>query len=343
MPGQQLRHPRGAGRLRRHLAHPSLSRDPLRHRPLHLRLPLQALARRTDRDGGGDQPVPGRGDRGERSRPPHPLPASDRTRGLVERGEPLDHRREADRHGRGGPLHRGVPVDVPGLLPACARATPRAGRAWSCFEGRSSIRRPGPRTWTTAARTSWSSAPAPRRPPSSRPWRRTCGHVTMLQRSPTWYRTARNAIPIADELRELEVDEELDPRDRPPQDPLRDGEVHPPDLHRARQGKRGVAGRRARPARPGLRHRHPLHAALPALAPATGVRSRRRSVPCDRARQGFGRDRRDRDIHANRHPAQVRPAAGGGHHRHRHRLPPQRAGRHRLRGRRRSRWPSTTP
>ncbi|MGD9512178.1 MAG: flavin-containing monooxygenase, partial [Geminicoccaceae bacterium] len=31
-------------------------------------------------------------------------------------------------------------------------------------------------------------------------------HVTMLQRSPTWYRTARNAIPIADELRELGVD-----------------------------------------------------------------------------------------------------------------------------------------
>jgi cation diffusion facilitator CzcD-associated flavoprotein CzcO len=32
-------------------------------------------------------------------------------------------------------------------------------------------------------------------------------HVVMLQRSPTWYRTARNAIPIADELRELGVEE----------------------------------------------------------------------------------------------------------------------------------------
>ncbi|MFO1046500.1 MAG: NAD(P)/FAD-dependent oxidoreductase [Geminicoccaceae bacterium] len=31
-------------------------------------------------------------------------------------------------------------------------------------------------------------------------------HVTMLQRSPTWFRTARNAIPIADELRELGVE-----------------------------------------------------------------------------------------------------------------------------------------
>jgi cation diffusion facilitator CzcD-associated flavoprotein CzcO len=34
-----------------------------------------------------------------------------------------------------------------------------------------------------------------------------CGHVTMLQRSPTWFRTGRNAIPLADELRELQIDE----------------------------------------------------------------------------------------------------------------------------------------
>jgi len=34
-----------------------------------------------------------------------------------------------------------------------------------------------------------------------------CAHVTMLQRSPTWFRTGRNAIEIADELRDLGVDE----------------------------------------------------------------------------------------------------------------------------------------
>ncbi len=34
-----------------------------------------------------------------------------------------------------------------------------------------------------------------------------CGHVTMLQRSPTYFRTGRNAIEIADELRELQIDE----------------------------------------------------------------------------------------------------------------------------------------
>ncbi len=34
-----------------------------------------------------------------------------------------------------------------------------------------------------------------------------CDHVTMLQRSPTFFRTGRNAIEIADELRELGIDE----------------------------------------------------------------------------------------------------------------------------------------
>jgi cation diffusion facilitator CzcD-associated flavoprotein CzcO len=34
-----------------------------------------------------------------------------------------------------------------------------------------------------------------------------CGHVTMLQRSPTFFRTGRNAIVLADELRELGIDE----------------------------------------------------------------------------------------------------------------------------------------
>jgi cation diffusion facilitator CzcD-associated flavoprotein CzcO len=34
-----------------------------------------------------------------------------------------------------------------------------------------------------------------------------CAHVTMLQRSPTWFRTGRNAIELAEELRRLQVDE----------------------------------------------------------------------------------------------------------------------------------------
>ena len=34
-----------------------------------------------------------------------------------------------------------------------------------------------------------------------------CAHVTMLQRSPTFFRTGRNAIEIAEELRKLQIDE----------------------------------------------------------------------------------------------------------------------------------------
>lgn len=34
-----------------------------------------------------------------------------------------------------------------------------------------------------------------------------CRHVTMLQRSPTFFRAGRNAIPLAEELRKLEIDE----------------------------------------------------------------------------------------------------------------------------------------
>jgi cation diffusion facilitator CzcD-associated flavoprotein CzcO len=34
-----------------------------------------------------------------------------------------------------------------------------------------------------------------------------CGHVTMLQRSPTYFRTGRNAMALADELRQLQIDE----------------------------------------------------------------------------------------------------------------------------------------
>ena len=44
---------------------------------LHLRLPLQALDRRADRHRGRDPQVHGRGDRGERPRPAHPLQPQD--------------------------------------------------------------------------------------------------------------------------------------------------------------------------------------------------------------------------------------------------------------------------
>jgi cation diffusion facilitator CzcD-associated flavoprotein CzcO len=36
----------------------------------------------------------------------------------------------------------------------------------------------------------------------------SCGHVTMLQRSPTYFRTGRNAIELAETLRQLQISEE---------------------------------------------------------------------------------------------------------------------------------------
>ena len=43
-----------------------------------------------------------------------------------------------------------------------------------------------------------------------------CAHVTMLQRSPTYFRTGRNAIEIADELRELVLRFRIDDQNRAP-------------------------------------------------------------------------------------------------------------------------------
>ena len=51
---------------------------PLRQRPVHLRLPLQALDQRADRHRRRDPQVHGRGDRRERPGRAHPLPARDR-------------------------------------------------------------------------------------------------------------------------------------------------------------------------------------------------------------------------------------------------------------------------
>ena len=81
------------------------------------------------------------------------------------------------------------------------------GRAWRDFEGRIVH----PQTWPEdldyrgkRVLVIGSGATAATLVPAMA---EDASHVTVLQRSPTWYRTARNAIPIADELRELGVDE----------------------------------------------------------------------------------------------------------------------------------------
>ncbi len=59
-----------------------------------------------DRHGRQDPGVHGRGDRGERSRPAHPLQPRDRSGGVVERRQPLDAARHAHRPGDGRPAAR---------------------------------------------------------------------------------------------------------------------------------------------------------------------------------------------------------------------------------------------
>ncbi len=155
VPRHQLRRPGGAGELWRHLDHPPLPGHPVRQRPAHLRLSLQAVARRADRHGSRDPELHGRGHRGERPRPAHPLSAPDRLGELVERGQSLD-----DRSRRGAtPARRSA---SPRTSCGCARATtaiPRAtrrtGTAWRRSRAGSSTRRTGPTIWTTAASRSW--------------------------------------------------------------------------------------------------------------------------------------------------------------------------------------------
>ena len=54
-----------------------------------------------------------------------------------------------------GALHRELPVDVPGLLPARGRLHAATGRAWTASAAASCIRRPGRRTSTTPASAWW--------------------------------------------------------------------------------------------------------------------------------------------------------------------------------------------
>ena len=90
MPRNAFSRGRGAGQLRRNVAHAQISRRPLRQRSLHLRLSLQAVDWPADRDGGGNPGLHGRGDRGERIRAGvSATVAEDRFGPLVERDKKL--------------------------------------------------------------------------------------------------------------------------------------------------------------------------------------------------------------------------------------------------------------
>ena len=163
LPREVLRRPGGAGRPRRHLVDPPLPRRPLGQRPVHLRLPVQAVARAVDRGGRGDPRLPRRGHRGERPAAVHPLPPPGHRRELVERGPPVDGGGHPCRHRRAAAVHHRLPAGCARATTTTPSPTSRSGRAWTGSGAWSSTRSSGRTTSTTAASASSSSAPAPPR------------------------------------------------------------------------------------------------------------------------------------------------------------------------------------
>ena len=117
------------------------------------------------------------------------------------------------------------------------------------------------------------------------------GHVTMLQRSPTYFRTGRNAVEIADELRALAIDETWI------HEIVRRKILHDQSVFTGRAFsepetvKRELLGGGAFLSRPRLRRGHAFHAALPAMASAHRFHSGWRPVPGHPHRQGIHRHR----------------------------------------------------
>ncbi len=242
----------------------------------------------------------GRGDRGERPRPPHPLSAPDPARRIGRATEALDASR------RRGPTPARRCVSPPNFLWMCqgyyrhAEGYTPQWAGMETFKGRIVH----PQTWPDDLDYAGkkvvvigSGATAATLIPAIA---EDCAHVTMLQRSPTYFRTGRNAIELADDPARAAGRRELDPRDRAPQDPARPGRLHPQVLRGARGGEEGSAVRGRGLSRTRLRHRHPLHAELPAVAAAHRLHPRRRPVPGHQVRQGLGGHRRDRALHRDR-------------------------------------------
>ena len=163
-----------------------------------------------------------------------------------------------------------------------------------------------------------------------------CEHVTMLQRSPTYFRTGRNAIELAEELRRLQVKEEwiheiVRRKILFEQDTFTRRSFTEPEV-----GEEGIARRRSRGAgsrtddnvdkhfTPSYRPWRQRIAFVPDADLFQAIKSGKASVVTDEIDRFTER----------RHPAEVRRDAEGRHHRHRDRLQPQCARRHRVRDRR---------
>ena len=252
---------------------------------------------------------------------------------MVERGKPLDHRGRARRHRREAALHHQLLLDVPGLLPPHRRL-------YAGVEGHGQVQG-SDRASAELARGSRLQEQARGRDrlgrngcdadPGDGQGHRAHHHAAALAdlfpHRPQRHRNRRDAAAVAGRR-------EVDPRNHAAQDPVRPGRLHPQDLRGAGSRQEGFAVRGRSLSRQGFRHRHPLHAEIPAVAAAHRLHSGRRPVPGHQVRQGFCRHRRDRPLHREGHFAEIRQRARGRHHRHRDRLQPLRQWRHRLRRRR---------
>ena len=137
---------------------------------------------------------------------------------LVEQRQPVDAGRHPHRHRRGRAVHRQFPLDVPGLLPARQGYTPE-WPGMEAFQGRIVH----PQTWpddldykSQRVVVIGSGATAATLVPAIAD---DCAHVTLLQRSPTFFRPG--ATPSRSPRAARAADRRgVDPRDRAPQDPV---------------------------------------------------------------------------------------------------------------------------
>ena len=126
---------------------------------------------------------------------------------VVERGQSLDHRGSSHRHRRAAHASPRTSSGRARATIATRRAIRRSGKAWRTTKAASCIRRHWPDDLDYKGKNVvviGSGATAATLIPAIA---EECAHVTMLQRSPTFFLTGRNAIEIAEELRELQIDE----------------------------------------------------------------------------------------------------------------------------------------
>ena len=249
----------------------------------------------------------------------------------------LDHRGDAHRHRRGGPRSPPASSGCARATTATPRATRRSGRAWSDFKGRIVH----PQTWPDDLDYAGkrvvvigSGATAATLVPAIAA---DCAHITMLQRSPTYFtdrpqrhRARRRAARAADRrgwIHEI----------------VRRKILHDQAASRAARSTEPEAVKQELLAAvraylgPDYDVEHALHAALPALAAAPRLRSRTAtcSRPSPTGKASVVTDEIERFTETGI-LLKSGDVARSRHHRHRHRLQPQRAGRHRVHRRRRA-------